>query len=221
LGHERRTNMLPGPTIIRQCPECGQQIEEWTLASGNTFGERFWTDGKQDAPMLPDQPWLVKCPQCRRLFWLDEAKQIGEVEAFADREDEFSSSRAYETPSETDYLTFLQNADLTLEKEQYVRTRAWWAANDPIREQGPEDTTSIHFSEEQERNLSALYDLLEEEEPGQRLMKAELARERGMFDETLALLKTNFPDDFAKVVSVIRELCEAKSSAVAEIRYEG
>jgi hypothetical protein len=29
-----------------------------TLASGNTIGARFWTDGKMEAPMLPDQPAL-------------------------------------------------------------------------------------------------------------------------------------------------------------------
>jgi len=51
--------MLPGPTIVRKCSTCGKLIAQPTLLSGNTFGARFWTDGKREAPMLPEQPWLV------------------------------------------------------------------------------------------------------------------------------------------------------------------
>ena len=43
--------MLPGPTIIRRCSACGNPIAQGTLASWNTFGARFWTDGKMEAPM--------------------------------------------------------------------------------------------------------------------------------------------------------------------------
>jgi hypothetical protein len=51
-----------GTTIIKKCLECSGLIKEYTIMSGNTFGAIFWTDGKRDAPMLPDLPWLVKCP---------------------------------------------------------------------------------------------------------------------------------------------------------------
>jgi hypothetical protein len=60
--------MLPGPNVIRQCNHCQKPFTEPTLMSGNTFGATFWTDGKQEAPMLPDMPWLVKCPHLRRIF---------------------------------------------------------------------------------------------------------------------------------------------------------
>jgi uncharacterized Zn finger protein len=56
--------MIPGPTVIYECSSCGKHIEQQTIVSGNTFGARFWTDGKVDAPMLPDEPWLVKCQHC-------------------------------------------------------------------------------------------------------------------------------------------------------------
>ncbi len=63
----------PGPTIVRECPKCRVPIEEPTMASGNTIGARFWSDGKMVAPMLPNYPWLVKCSKCKHLFWVDEA----------------------------------------------------------------------------------------------------------------------------------------------------
>ena len=51
--------MLPGPTTIKRCPGCKGLLAEGTLASGNTLGATFWTDGKREAPMLPEMPWLV------------------------------------------------------------------------------------------------------------------------------------------------------------------
>ena len=73
--------MTPGPTIIYQCYKCEGNFKYPTIGSGNTFGARFWSDGKKDAPMLPDQPWLIKCPNCDALIWRDELKQMGEAEA--------------------------------------------------------------------------------------------------------------------------------------------
>ena len=60
--------MLPGPTIIRECPECGQPIKQWTLLSGNAFGARFWTDGKPDAPMLAGLSAVGEMPAMQTAF---------------------------------------------------------------------------------------------------------------------------------------------------------
>jgi hypothetical protein len=35
-----------------------------------------------NAPMLPDNPKLVKCPHCRSLVWIDKLETVGEVEPF-------------------------------------------------------------------------------------------------------------------------------------------
>ena len=74
--------MLPGPTIVRSCTECHGLIAEYTLGSGNTFGATFWTDGKMDAPMLPDEPALVECPHCRAPLWIEDQEQIGEMQPY-------------------------------------------------------------------------------------------------------------------------------------------
>ena len=75
--------MLPGPILIKQCPQCQKLFSESTLASGNTIGATFWTDGKCEAPMLPETPWLVKCAHCGHLIWIDEARQVGEEDPFS------------------------------------------------------------------------------------------------------------------------------------------
>lgn len=38
--------MMPGKIIIREYPHCKGYFKEQTMASGNTFGARYWTDGK-------------------------------------------------------------------------------------------------------------------------------------------------------------------------------
>jgi hypothetical protein len=67
---------------------------------------------------------------------------------------------------------------------------SWWCANDPARD-GLHDTS---FSKEQQNNLKSLYDLLNESDPHQRIMKAEIDRERGFFKEAIEHLDTEFPE---------------------------
>ena len=51
--------------IVRECPHCKAHVVQEETVSGNTIGAKFYTDGKREAKMLPDHPWLVKCPVCR------------------------------------------------------------------------------------------------------------------------------------------------------------
>jgi hypothetical protein len=74
--------MMPGPTLIIACPACGASHQRATLASGNTLGARLWTDGKMEAPMLPSLPAVTRCAACARLFWVEDAPLLGEVDPF-------------------------------------------------------------------------------------------------------------------------------------------
>lgn len=183
-------------------------------------GARSWTDGKMDAPMMPDQPWLVKCPSCKSPFWVDKAKRLAELEPLANVKKEFSDSLVYEHLTETDYLKFLQKENISKKREEYVRIRAWWCSNDSMRYEKTTKGFTVVFSKDQEDNISRLYELLDEKDQNHRIMKAEIARERGMFDEAMSLLGYKFTEGFDKAVSVIRELCKSRSAVVAEITYE-
>ena len=50
--------------IVRECPHCKAHVVQEETVSGNTIGASYWTDGKREAKMLPDHPWLAKCPVC-------------------------------------------------------------------------------------------------------------------------------------------------------------
>lgn len=117
----------PGPTVIRECPKCRVPVEEDTMASGNTIGARFWSDGKRNAPMLPDYPWLVKCPKCSHLFWIDEAKKLGDSKKGWKGQ---GKRKAYETqtPTVSDFYRVVAKTR-DRRKQIFIRTHLWRGAD--------------------------------------------------------------------------------------------
>lgn len=204
----------PGPDIIRECPQCKTPLAQRTMMSGNTFGARFWTDGQMLAPMSPDRSWLVKCPQCGTLFWVDEAKELGKRAGWY-QHNEWPLAPEPMLPSEADFLSFLSAAKLPERKELYARQRAWWAANDAFR---MATNATVSFSPAQEANLHALADILDDKDPDQRIKKAEIYRELAKFEECLKLLAQPFGEDHHKKgAAFIRKLAEQRSRLVHEI----
>ena len=210
--------MLPGPTIIRACPYCSRSVLQHTLSSANTFGARFWTDGWCEAPMNPDQPWLVKCPHCSDLFWIDEAQQLAEEEYGEPVGPQHKNAKDVKTPCGADYHRFLATPQADKNKETYVRVRAWWAANS-ARRKNPKSTGVL--KERDRRSLDVLFGLIDGTELGNVIMKADIARTLGRFDECIHLLSGAFDDDLLPAVEFIRKLAREQDSRVAEVVGNG
>ncbi len=207
--------MLPGPTIIKKCSSCLKPIAQDTIASGNTFGATFWTDGKREAPMLPDQPWLVMCPHCHALLWIDELEELGEIEPWGERDSRFKDVIKYELPSHDEYCAFLEKDIETPDKERYVRLRAWWAGNDARRTK----KTEMQISDREASNLTAFAQLLDEADPNDLVMKAEIMRELGRFDNARALLANSDNSNMSQAVSIIQCLVEKSDPYVREMHF--
>jgi hypothetical protein len=194
--------------IVRECPHCKAHVVQEDTLSGNTIGSVLYTDGKENAPMLPDHPWLVKCPVCSRLFWVDEAVEV---------DTGFDAAKGKQqllAPLEKELLGFISGPALTQDKELYLRVWAWRSANDTWR-RNPNTTPA--FSKDQEQNLKALSDMLDETEPNQRILKAEVARELGRFDECLLLLSYQFDKGYDHAVGFIKKMAEEKVRVVRSI----
>lgn len=204
--------MLPGPTIIRQCAVCAKPFHQETLLSGNTLGARFWTDGRMEASMLPDQHALVQCPHCQALLWIDEQEILGEVD-WGDRTS-FKDARAYTIPTFEDYLTMLESEDLEPEKERYLRQWAWWTGNNPRRKSAAPQP----LSEREAKNLWGLAALLDESDDRDRLRKAEVMRELGEFGEALKLLSEPLAPTLIEYCSKIKRLSKKGDALVREVR---
>ena len=141
----------------------------------------------------------------RWLFWVDEAVEV---------DTGFDAAKGKPqvlAPSEKEMLDFLAGPALPKNKELYLRQHAWWAANDAWRWL-PNPTPA--FSKGQVQNLNALSEMLDETEPNQRILKAEIARELGNFDECLRLLSYQFDKGYDCAVGFIKKLAEEKVRAV-------
>lgn len=204
-----------------RCSRCGKPIAQHMLGPGNTFSVRCWTDGKQESPLFPDQPRLVKCPHCCALVWLDDEEKIGEVSWGAPSQaapvdtTDFDDAIGFSLPALQEYFAFLANAVLDPSKEKYVRMRLWWAGNDVRR---PNATAKIMAAEERD-NLLAFSFLLDESDDEQRLMKAEALRELGHFALAETLLSQPLDPGLFHAAAVITHLIDQQETRVREIKF--
>lgn len=196
--------MTPGPTVLRRCSGCSKLIAERTIASGNTFGAQFWTDGKRHAPMLPDQPWLVKCGHCSTLVWIDEQEELGEISPWEDNDGAFAGALAYLTPVASDYERLARDSAQDPEKQRYLRQCFWWAGNDARRG----SSEPARLSETERQNLESFAGMLDEAIDQDRLIKAEAFRELGRFEDALRLLAQDLDPRMKRAATFIRDLAK-------------
>ena len=211
--------MMPSATIYRDCPSCDGLLIQRTLLSGNTIGARYWTDGKMDAPMLPQYPALVRCAHCQTLLWLPEAREH-DSGTLSKRMETVFGARFPIAPTEADYLEAIHSGLAPdAEREIYCRIHAWHCFNDARRDQ--KNAAELgELSDVAASNMKALFVLLDRLKPDQRMLRAEIARELGRFPEALGLLNFDFGDDYAATANVIRELARQNKTGVAQVQSE-
>ena len=95
------------------------------------------------------------------------------------------------------------------------RIRAWFSFNYSDR-----DCTSEKFNlpPEQEANLRRLLQVLDTNEPTETIMKAEILRELGQFDQCLKQLNQSFDDMYMPAVSAIKKLATRKTRRAKTIK---
>lgn len=211
---------MPGETLYRECPACDQLLIERTLLSGNTIGARYWTDGKMDAPMLPQYPALVRCAHCQSLLWLPEAREH-EFETPPQMFQTVAGALSPLAPTQSDYLEAIESGLAPdREREVYCRLHAWHCFNDARRH----EKNSAELGElpaVAASNMKELFALLDRVKPEQRMLRAELARELGRFPEALGLLNfAEFSEEYAATAARIRELAQQNKAGVAQVKDE-
>lgn len=229
----RAEAFIPGPEIIRACPGCGQEIVQPTTMSGNTFDAVFWSDGKMDAPMLPERPRLVKCPKCQAMLWINDAKELGRRKNAAmgdllkkledthtakqrgDESEPWPNAKAYLISSAGDLLAMLKQPPSDVEKHEYLLIRAWWAVNDGERNKERHGKSTP--LRQAKPILKALLPLLDEHKADDRIMKAEVYRELGDFENCLRLLDYPFDEKCGTAPAAIKSWAKQKDCRVHEV----
>ena len=138
-----------------------------------------------------------------------------------EKSEQYKEASNVKNLSEFEYLEAISNGMAkNKDQELYLRTYAWWTINDLIRYRAivdqVENEQSI-FSPEAIQNLKNLYSKFDAEKQQERLLKAEIARELGQFEEASSLLLIDFSDHFRKAASLIYMLAEKQDSLVREI----
>ena len=194
---------------IKQCPNCGCEFSAWAVNSCNTFGAKFYTDGSVEGPMYDNGSLLVICPGCSNYFWRED---VPTLESIRDR-DYFVDSDKQSFPR-AEWLEGRHFEDMvhqafwrTPDEEKYIRIRAWWSSNSPYRDGSCQE---FRLSAEQEENLRRLLELLDADDPHGSLMKAEIFRELGQFEECLKQLAQPFGERYLLAVNTISKLANEK-----------
>lgn len=218
--------MLPGPEKIIACPHCEALERYMTPMSGNTFGARIWTDGKQVAPMLPRPPAVAMCHQCGQCYWLEDAREVGEDNSFWDAEGgkvdpAWDAAPGVEEPTENEYYQALQiGLAKDSQQERTLRILAWWRRNDALRDDDQALATAANASLEMGRkNLEGLIPLLSDTNENDQVMKAEVLRQLGDFESAKQVLGRVSSPRYAMVVSQLRLLCDAQDDHVRELKF--
>lgn len=213
--------MLPGPVIVNKCPSCSGLVKQRTIASGNTFGAKRWTDGEFKARMLPSTPLLIKCGHCRNVSLRNDFQEVDSFDsylgflAFSEKASDkklmadakqkqlqYESLPFYEEPSSEEIIHFVTTSEITKDQELYSRVRAWRKWNDSRRD----DDNLRPFSENEQKNLTLIIKLLEGNSEA-KLVLAEAYRELGQLDQARNTLLTNiFSVDEEMVVEFLLEL---------------
>ena len=219
--------MLPGPDQLVACPHCKRPARHPSLLSANTIGIRIWTDGKQIAPMSPETPPVAMCLGCEKPFWLSQAQKLGQLDlgsgedGILEMDSEWMDAEHVEEPTGEEYHRALQTGFAqSVDEERTLRILAWWRENDPHRDDAP--TVSLQTATgDRRKNLEALLHLLGEANIGEQMMRAEILRHLGEFDQARTLLSKMENSPFAPVLKQLRILCDARDVSVRELLLVG
>lgn len=182
-----------GPRKIYQCQKCGNHLFTEGIASGNTFGSILYSDAQRISTILdraPEFPDLTICPSCKHMFWISKLKEIEMCEWFGNPEYKFSHV------DKAEFLTIYELQDAlsqvvyeNQDEEIMIRLQLWRGFNDRIR-----NKKDLFFTDEDQiiwvENIQYLLNLLDYNNPNEKIMIAELYRNLGNFDKSLEIIES-------------------------------
>lgn len=209
--------MTFGPTYIYECPQCNNLISRGSIASGNTFDMKLYSDAKRITPMLMEFPNITKCEKCNHIFKIDDLKEIGKY-SWGDEviDDWKNADEVYFLDIYDNFTALTKNIAKTDEEELDIRLSIWWLFNDRVR--NDEDLFSLEDDKNLwQDNLNRLIELLSKADQVNIIMIAEIYRSLGDFVNCMKIIDGLDAEkyDFLKV-PFSRE-CKAKNTKVFQL----
>jgi len=163
--------------------------------------------------MYVDGSDMLACPKCNTYLWRDDVpilKSMRDYEYFDNPEWKSLPEASQLYGRDYKYLLPLKLWRNKTE-EKYVRIRAWWSFNAKYRLQACEN---FKLPAEQEENLERLLHLLDTNNQHSLVMKADIFRELGQFNECLRTINQVSDNRYSKVVNVIKKLAKSSTRQV-------
>jgi hypothetical protein len=205
--------MKYGPPIHKECCHCESPIEILPLVEGSHTGSVLWSDGYMNSPMMPKQEIIAKCNSCNEVVWLIDLPTVVIGEENQELKDKITGYTALNQQESFDILETEHYQELPTELQIYLRVQAWHFGNKQRRgkaEQAP-------FTDVELANMSALADLLDLQDPHSRVMKAELYRELGQFEQAMKTLDFMFDAQVEPIVDKIKKQAEQQSTQIVKV----
>ena len=177
--------MIAGPDLVIACPHCQALAKIFTIEDPDPRGAVTWSDGWQDAPMMPRPPRISRCPACQKIFWTWEAVQLGYAPPpeIATPEQAAWKDAPYLEPLDEAGVAEALTAGLapTPDLEMELRVLRWWRGNDPFRR--PDAPVGHATAPDAIANMERIIEMMQDGEEDLLLFRAEAQRELGRFDD--------------------------------------
>jgi len=221
--------MTTGPTYVYNCPICDNILKRGSLMSGNTIGEKIFSDGKRIAPMFPEIPNLTRCKKCKTIFWLNKLKEIGTYEEFTrygpGGTEEWQKADRAEFLKLDEYLIAIKTGiSENKEEELFIRQRIWWAFNDRFRNHLPNEVFGMinMFNDDEDEenwkvNLHELIKLLDQTDINDKIMFAELNRNLGNFEKCISIIESIDHENINWLKKKLLTECQKKNKYVISL----
>jgi hypothetical protein len=209
--------MLPGPSYIYACTNCGNLIKKGSLMSGNTFNSKLYSDGKRVSPMLPEFPDLTKCANCKTILWLSRQEEIGKMRMGDVGNQNWVNADNAQFLSIDDYFVALDTNAQNSRDVAIIRKKIWWAYNDRVRDE--KKLVDNALDENRWRvNCIELSNLLDPAELNQQVMLAELKRNLGDFKGCIDIIEQIQGEEFDWLKDKFVAACEEQNTLVFRLK---
>lgn len=191
--------------------------------------------------MLPEMVRVTRCPDCRRIYWLADAQELGvvpepvfeeqEVEVnrkwwFGTRKEKrsgYRSSPLADLP-ELEHLDadglFDALAEVTTDstqgREEYLRTKLWWTHNDSFR--NDPSASTVQPVNDHRKNLEALLPLIDADDDQGRLKSAAVLLALGRFGDARAVAEEVIDERLMPFKAKFIEAAERGHGRVFQLR---
>jgi hypothetical protein len=169
-----------------------------------------WTDGWGSDPLETPVSVVFVCPHCELPQSRASATVIQMIRG-KNVKQMYPGARDAISPTFDDFMAILAEHPVSKNDELEMRIKAWQAGNHPRRA----NREPTEFSRCEQQNLQTLLTLLEGNDEGRRLLKAEILRELGEFELSCKALSQDASRGNDPLSSRLRELNLVKNRFVA------